>query len=132
VIQAREQSGRALSHFAAKHGLKAEHLARWARRLGTRAVGRRGRVSAGAAPSKLRFQPLALIGTAPALKTSVIEALLLDGRKRQANLRAPAAGGLDGPAAQADAAQLSTQPRGLSWPMGLCGCVGRRHRTSRR
>ncbi|HET9694657.1 MAG TPA: hypothetical protein VFP48_09730 [Steroidobacteraceae bacterium] len=81
VIQAWERSGQDLSGFAARHGLKAARLARWASRLGKRAVGRRGRISAGAAPLKLRFHPVALIGTTPAVETSAIEVVLLDGRR---------------------------------------------------
>jgi hypothetical protein len=81
VIRAWEQSGQDLSGFAARHGLKAARLARWASRLGKRAVGRRGRISAGAAPLKLRFHPVALIGSAPAVETSAIEVVLLDGRR---------------------------------------------------
>lgn len=81
VIQAWERSGQALSRFAARHGLKASRLARWARRLGKGAVGRRGRVSAGAAPLKLRFHPVTLVGDAPAVETRAIEVVLLDGRR---------------------------------------------------
>ena len=81
VIQAWEQSGQALSRFAAKHGLKAARLARWASRFGKRGVGRREGVRAGAAPLKLRFHPVALIGNAPAVETRAIEVVLLDGRR---------------------------------------------------
>lgn len=81
VIQAWEESGQALSRFAAGHGLKAARVARWASRLGKRAVGRRGRVSAGAGALKLRFHPVALIGNALAVEPSAIEVVLLDGRR---------------------------------------------------
>jgi hypothetical protein len=81
VMQAWEQSGQDLSAFAARHGLKAARLARWASRLGKGAVRGRKRVSAGAAALKLRFHPVALIGTTPAVETSAIEVVLLDGRR---------------------------------------------------
>jgi hypothetical protein len=81
VIQAWERSGQVLSRFAAKHGLKAARLARWASRLGKRAVGRRERVSAGAAPLKLRFHPVELVGSPSGLERSVIEIVLPDGRR---------------------------------------------------
>jgi hypothetical protein len=81
VVQAWAESGQVLSRFAARHGLKGARLARWASRLGKRAVGRRERVSAGATPLKLRFHPVALIGNAPAVETSAIEVVLLDGRR---------------------------------------------------
>jgi hypothetical protein len=81
VIQAWEESGEALSRFAAKHGLKAARLARWASRLGLRAVRRRERVSAGAAPLELRFHPVELVGSPTGLERSVIEVVLLDGRR---------------------------------------------------
>jgi hypothetical protein len=81
VVQAWQSSGQSLSHFAAAQGLKVARLARWASRLGRRAVSRRGRGSAGVPPLKLRFHPVELVGSGTALETSAIEVVLLDGRR---------------------------------------------------
>jgi hypothetical protein len=81
VVKAWERSGEPLSRFAATRGLKVARLARWASRLGSRAVGRRGRSGSGATPLKLRFHPVDLVGSTAALGTTAIEVVLLDGRR---------------------------------------------------
>ncbi len=81
VAQAWKSSGQTLSHFATAQGLNVARLARWASRLGRRGVGRRGRGISGAAPLKLRFHPVELVGRATPLETSAIEVVLLDGRR---------------------------------------------------
>jgi hypothetical protein len=81
VVKAWRSSGQALSQFAAARGLKAGRLSRWARRLGRRAVGRRGAGAAGARPLKLRFHPVELVGSATGLQRSLIEVVLRDGRR---------------------------------------------------
>lgn len=81
VVEAWRRSGQSLSRFAAAQGVKAARLARWASRLGKRAVGARGHGSAGPARLKLRFHPVELVGNATAFETSAIEVVLLDGRR---------------------------------------------------
>lgn len=81
VVNAWERSGEPLWRFAATRGLKVARLARWASRLGSRAVRGRGRRCAGAAPLKLRFHPVDLIGHAAARETTAIEVVLVDGRR---------------------------------------------------
>lgn len=81
VVRAWRASGEALSTFAARHGLKAARLARWAGRLGRRGVERRQPRRAEAEPLKLRFHPVELVGNATALETRSIEVVLLDGRR---------------------------------------------------
>ncbi len=80
VVQAWRSSGQDLPQFAATHGLKASRLARWASRLGRRAAGRRGR-GTGAAPLKLRFHPVELVGSTTGLEARAIEVVLVDGRR---------------------------------------------------
>ena len=81
VVRAWRASGEALSTFAARHGVKAARLARWAGRLGRRGVGRRQPGRGEAEPLKLRFHPVELVGHSTALETRSIEVVLLDGRR---------------------------------------------------
>jgi hypothetical protein len=81
VVRAWERSGQTLSRFAAARGLKAARLARWANRLRKQADRRGGRGGAGTAPLKLRFHPVELVGPANSHEASVIEVVLLDGRR---------------------------------------------------
>lgn len=81
VVEAWERSGQTLSRFAAARGVKVARLARWASRLGSGRGERSDHRGGGAAPLKLRFHPVDLVGAAAPLETRVIEVVLLDGRR---------------------------------------------------
>lgn len=69
VVSAWRRSGKSMAAFAREHGLVAQRLSRWSRRV------------KGAATSKVRFHPVRLIEGRREVEGFSLEVVLVDGRR---------------------------------------------------